>query len=145
MSRLPSRLRLASGAAGRMERRLRNGRGLSGAGAFTPEVAVAAAGRFSGLALLAGLWQIAGHLLVAPAGATALAATVLAATVLAAALVAAVVLGGPLTRGSGGAPLTRRTAALRRKSWSAAFIRLRDPGAPGRRRPRAPSAGPAAA
>jgi len=36
-------------------------------------------------------------------------------------------------------------AALREKSWSAAFQRQRDPDAAGRARPRAPSAVPAAA
>lgn len=97
------------------------------------------------LVLLAYLWQIAGHLLVAPTGAAALAATLLAATVLASALIAALVVSGLLARGSGLAPLTGQTSVLRKKSWSAAFIRLRDPDAAGRRRPRAPSAGPAAA
>ena len=42
-------------------------------------------------------------------------------------------------------PLTGRAAALREKSWSAAFQRQRDPDAAGRPRPRAPSAVPAAA
>lgn len=42
-------------------------------------------------------------------------------------------------------PLTGRAAALRRKSWSAAFQRQRDPDAAGHPRPRAPSAVPAAA
>jgi Family of unknown function (DUF6412) len=112
---------------------------------FTAEVAVAAAGRLGLLALLAGLWQIAGHLLVAPTGAAALTATVLAATVLAGALVTALAVSGLLTGGPGLTPLTGRAAALRRKSWSAAFIRLRDPDAAGRSRPRAPSVAPAAA
>lgn len=42
-------------------------------------------------------------------------------------------------------PLDRRVAALREKSWRAAFLPQRDPDAPGRARPRAPSAAPAAA
>ena len=42
-------------------------------------------------------------------------------------------------------PLLRRSVALRRKSWGAAFQRQRDPDAAGRARPRAPSAVPAAA
>ena len=42
-------------------------------------------------------------------------------------------------------PVTRRVTALRDKSWRVAFLRLRDPGARGRSRPRAPSAAPAAA
>jgi len=42
-------------------------------------------------------------------------------------------------------PVVRRVTALRDKSWNAAFLRLRDPDARGRSRPRAPSAAPAAA
>src|SRR6185437_749672 len=40
-------------------------------------------------------------------------------------------------------PVIRRVTALRDKSWRVAFLRLRDPGARGRSRPRAPSAAPA--
>jgi hypothetical protein len=108
-------------------------------------VAVAAAGRFGAFALIVGVWQIAGHLLLAPAGVPALAATMLATTVLAGALVAMLALAGLLTRTALPAPLMSRAAALRKKSWSASFIRQRDPDAAGRCRPRAPSAGPAAA
>ena len=42
-------------------------------------------------------------------------------------------------------PMTCRARALREKSWRAAFLRQRDPGAAGRSRPRAPTAAPAAA
>ena len=42
-------------------------------------------------------------------------------------------------------PVVRRVTALRDKSWRAGFLRLRDPDARGRSRPRAPSAAPAAA
>ena len=42
-------------------------------------------------------------------------------------------------------PVTRRVTALRDKSWRVAFLRLRDPDARGRSRPRAPSAAPTAA
>jgi hypothetical protein len=42
-------------------------------------------------------------------------------------------------------PLGRRAAALREKSWRVAFLPQRDPDARGRPRPRAPSAGLAAA
>jgi hypothetical protein len=42
-------------------------------------------------------------------------------------------------------PLTGRAMGLRDKAWSAAYQRLLDPAAPGRARPRAPSAAPAAA
>jgi hypothetical protein len=72
---------------------------------------------------------------------TAVAAAVLAGAVLAAvlALVASV------SRGTIALPLIGRARALREKSWHAAFLRQRDPDAPGRARPRAPSAAPAAA
>jgi Family of unknown function (DUF6412) len=43
------------------------------------------------------------------------------------------------------APLRSGAAALREKSWRAGFVPQRDPDAPGRARPRAPTAGPAAA
>jgi Family of unknown function (DUF6412) len=43
------------------------------------------------------------------------------------------------------APLRSGAAALREKSWRAAFVPQRDPDAPGRARPRAPTAAPAAA
>ena len=42
-------------------------------------------------------------------------------------------------------PVVRRVTALRDKSWRVAFLRLRDPGARGRPKPRAPAAAPAAA
>ena len=72
---------------------------------------------------------------------TALAAAVLAGAVLAAvlALIASV------CRASIAIPMTCRARALREKPWRAAFGRQRDPDAPGRARPRAPSAAPAAA
>lgn len=37
-------------------------------------------------------------------------------------------------------PAQVRTVGLRERSWQAAFLRLRDPDAPGRTRPRAPGA-----
>ena len=42
-------------------------------------------------------------------------------------------------------PLRSGAAALRERSWRAGFVPQRDPDAPGRARPRAPTAGPAAA
>ncbi|HEY1701359.1 MAG TPA: DUF6412 domain-containing protein [Trebonia sp.] len=48
-------------------------------------------------------------------------------------------------RGVAALPVSRQVAALRDKSWRVAFLRLRDPDARGRARPRAPSAAPAAA
>jgi hypothetical protein len=41
-------------------------------------------------------------------------------------------------------PVVRRVTALRDKSWRVAFLRLRDPDARGRSRPRAPATAPAA-
>lgn len=93
-------------------------------------------------ALLAELLRLTGHLVAAPQGLPALAVTVLAGAVLAAALTVclASVLGSPRAT-----VLMNRTAALREKSWRAAFLPQRDPDAAGRPRPRAPSAAPAAA
>ena len=73
-----------------------------------------------------------------------LAAAVLAGAVLAAvlALIASV---ASLSRATAAVPMVRRASALREKSWRAAFLRQRDPDAPGRARPRAPSAALAAA
>ena len=75
---------------------------------------------------------------------TAVAAAVLAGAVLAAvlALIASV---ASLSRATAAVPMVRRASALREKSWRAAFLRQRDPDAPGRARPRAPSAALAAA
>ena len=42
-------------------------------------------------------------------------------------------------------PLSSGVAGLRERSWRAGFVPQRDPDAPGRARPRAPTAGPAAA
>jgi uncharacterized protein DUF6412 len=93
-------------------------------------------------ALFAGL---AGHALAVPTPGLAVAAALLAATMAAAALAAVLVPGTRAARTSAAAPLVSRVAALREKSWCAAFLRQRDPDAPGRARPRAPSAAPAAA
>jgi uncharacterized membrane protein len=102
-------------------------------------------GLLSVVAPLADLWHGAEHLLLAPSSLSAVAVTVLAGAVLAGALVACLASGAKLGRLSAAVPLTRRAAALREKSWCAAFLPQRDPDAAGRPRPRAPSAGPAAA
>jgi len=80
-------------------------------------------------------------MLVAGQPLAAVAAAILAGAVLAAllALVASV------CRGRAAIPLVRRVRALREKSRHTAIGRQRDPDAPGRARPRAPSAAPAAA
>jgi hypothetical protein len=91
-------------------------------------------------AQLAVWWQLAGHPATTPTGVVAIAAVALAATLLTL-LARAQPHGGVIASG----PLLRRAIALRRKSWSAAFQRQRDPDAAGRARPRAPSTAPAAA
>jgi Family of unknown function (DUF6412) len=69
----------------------------------------------------------------------------LAAITLTAMLVALLAAGARIAAAATAIPLGRRVAALREKSWRAAFLPQRDPDAPGRARPRAPSAVPAAA
>jgi hypothetical protein len=107
-------------------------------------VAVVPAIRSSVLLLLAVLWPVAGPAVVGPAGFTALSAAVLTA-VLTGLIVTVLADNARLARAVTSGPLVRRAAGLREKSWSAAFLRQRDPDAAGRARPRAPSAAPAAA
>jgi hypothetical protein len=97
------------------------------------------------LALLAGLWQATGHLLLAPSGLSGLAVTALAVSMLAGALAVCLASGARLGRIAEAVPLISRAAALREKAWRAGFLRQRDPDAAGRPRPRAPTAVPAAA
>ena len=106
------------------------------------EVAVVLTGLLSFLALLADLWHGTEHVLLAPSSMSAVLVSVLAGAVLAGALAAS---GTRLGRLGAAVPLIRRAAALREKSWCAAFLPQRDPDAAGRPRPRAPSAAPAAA
>ena len=101
------------------------------------------AGLLAAVGLLS-LGEVAGQLLLAdqvtPQRLAALAVAVLAA--IAAGCVAAAV---RVDRAPATIPVVRRVTALRDKSWRVAFLRLRDPGARGRARPRAPAAAPAAA
>ena len=99
--------------------------------------------RGGALALAAFVAQVAAFLLVGSGGLTILSAAVLAA-VLTGLLVAAVAGSARIARTVSAAPLRRRAAVMREKSWSAGFLRQRDPDAAGRPRPRAPSAAPAA-
>lgn len=69
----------------------------------------------------------------------------LAAITLTAMLVALLAASARMAAAVTAIPLGCRVAALREKSWRAAFLPQRDPDAPGRARPRAPSAAPAAA
>jgi hypothetical protein len=98
--------------------------------------------------LLAGLLRDLAQLAVSPSSLTALAfggAAVLAGAVFAAAVLALLTSVAGLSRTTAAFPMIRRASALREKSWRAAFLRQRDPDAPGRARPRAPSAALAAA
>jgi hypothetical protein len=70
---------------------------------------------------------------------------VLAAVALSAALIALLARSASNAAGLTRVPVTPGMAALRERSWRAGFVPQRDPDAPGRARPRAPSAGPAAA
>lgn len=97
------------------------------------------------LALLADVWHVAQHILLAPSSLSAVAVTVLAGAVLAGALAAGLAGAARIGRLSGAGPVIRRAVALREKSWCAGFLPQRDPDAAGRPRPRAPSAAPAAA
>jgi hypothetical protein len=93
---------------------------------------------------LISLSELAGQLLLGdpmtPQRLAVLAVAVLAA--LAAGCIAASV---RVDRAPAAIPVARRVTAFREKSWHAGFLRLRDPDARGRSRPRAPSAAPAAA
>jgi hypothetical protein len=91
------------------------------------------------LPALAG-WQLITRSEPTAPGLLAVAAIVLAGLALAFLAHAARIAGAVTAR-----PLTGRAAALREKSRAAVFQRLLDPDAPGRARPRAPSAVPAAA
>ena len=86
-------------------------------------------------------WLPAGHAATSPpvSGLMALAAVALTGM-----LVAFVAHGARIAAAVPARPLVR-AATLREKSWSAAFQRQLNPDAPGRARPRAPSAVPAAA
>ena len=96
------------------------------------------------LALLADLWQLTVHVMAGSSGLSALAVT-LAGAVLVGTLAICLASGARLGRLSAAVPLARRAAALREKSWRAAYQQQRDPDAAGRPRPRAPSAALAAA
>jgi Family of unknown function (DUF6412) len=93
------------------------------------------------LALLSGLSWVT----LVPSGPPALAVTMLAGAMLAGVLAACLAGGAGQARLAAAVPLISQAAALREKSWRAAFTRQRDPDTAGRPRPRAPSAAPAAA
>ena len=92
---------------------------------------------------LISLGELAGLLAVDAASPQRLA--VLAVAVLTAVAVGCVAGSVPVDRVLAAVPVVRRVTALRDKSYQVAFLRLRDPDARGRSRPRAPTAAPAAA
>ena len=100
--------------------------------------------RGAALAVTVLVWYVVGHLLLGSGSLPVVTTAVLAAVLmgLAAGVLAA---SAQMVRALTAVPLTRRAAGLREKSWSAAFLRQRDPDAAGRPRPRAPSGVPAAA
>lgn len=70
---------------------------------------------------------------------------VLAVAVIAAVAAGCVAVSVRVDRAPAAVPVLRRVTALRDRSWRVAFLRLRDPDARGRSRPRAPAAAPTAA
>ncbi|MGE5134106.1 MAG: DUF6412 domain-containing protein [Gemmatimonadota bacterium] len=111
---------------------------LAFAGSKLSRVSMHAAGASGTLWLcLAGLSLVGAP--VRPAGLLAVAAVALTCLLLA--LLAS---GARLGAAASASPRATR-AALRQKAWRAAFLPQLDPDAPGRARPRAPSACPAAA
>lgn len=91
---------------------------------------------------VAAFWLPAGHAAGPPSASGLMTVAAVALTAMLAAFLAR---GGRIAAVLTARPLTGRAAALRRKSWSAAFQRQLNPDAAGRARPRAPSAAPAAA
>jgi uncharacterized protein DUF6412 len=90
---------------------------------------------------LTGSWLPAGHVAASPSASGLMALAAVALTLM---LVAFLAHGARIAAAVTARPLVR-AAALREKSWSAAFQRQLNPDAAGRPRPRAPSADPAAA
>jgi hypothetical protein len=90
---------------------------------------------------LAGYWLPAGHVAANPSASGLIAVAAVALTGMIAAFLAH---GARIAAAVTARPLVR-AGTLRVKSWSAAFQRQLNPDAAGRSRPRAPSAGPAAA
>ncbi len=84
-------------------------------------------------------------LLLAGAAAKPAGLMMLAAVTLTCLLLALLAHSARTATAAGVCPQLSRAAALREKSWRAAFVPQLDPDAPGRARPRAPSPGPAAA
>ena len=95
--------------------------------------------------LLDAFGLVGGHYAVLLASGQSPALVMLAAIGLTGMLVALLAAGARIAAAATALPLGGRAAALREKSWRAAFLPQRDPDAAGRARPRAPTAVPAAA
>jgi hypothetical protein len=80
------------------------------------------------------------HAALAPSGLVMLAAVTLTGM-----LIVLLAASARIAAAATATPLRGRSAAFREKSWRAGFLPQRDPDAPGRARPRAPTAAPAAA
>src|ERR1700730_7264233 len=106
---------------------------------------VAGFGRAAGFALFAAVGRVLTHDFVLPSGGHQSGLMVLAAITLTGMLVALLAPGARSAARAAAVPPGFRPAALRAKSWRAGFLPQRDPDAPGRSRPRAPTASPAAA
>lgn len=106
---------------------------------------VAASGRAAGFAIFATFGRLCAHDIAMLSGGHQSGLMVLAAITLTGMLVALLAQGARIAATAAAIPLGCRAAALRAKSWRAGFLPQRDPDAPGRSRPRAPTARPAAA
>jgi hypothetical protein len=122
--------------AGPLRAELRPGGRMAGPAALRLERMAVLSGLLTLIGQLTGVWQS----VATPSGLLAVGALVLAG-LLALAVARMAATAAALTV----APMRRRAAAIRQKSWSARFQRLTDPDAAGRARPRAPGAVPAAA
>jgi len=106
---------------------------------------VAAYGRAAGVAVFAAFWSVPAFDFALLSGGHQSGLMVLAAITLTGVLMALLAQGARIAATAAAVPLGCRAAALRAKSWRAGFLPQRDPDAPGRSRPRAPTASPAAA
>jgi hypothetical protein len=106
---------------------------------------VAAFGRAAGFAIFAAFGRVCAHDVAMLSGEHQSGLMMLAAITLTGMLVALLAQGARIAATAAAIPLGCRAAALRAKSWRAGFLPQRDPDAPGRSRPRAPTASPAAA
>ena len=101
--------------------------------------------RAASFAIAAAFYRVGAHDLAVLPGGHQSGLMTLAAIALTGVLIALLAQNARIAGGVASVPPGCLAAALRAKSWRAAFLPQRDPDAPGRSRPRAPTAGPAAA